>query len=262
MRDLVMADAENSIPFKRQSSNPSNLPTPFQLDPVDCEEVFSTPPSTPPGRLVHDADPRIDRAEPFTGGQINEQYSLQETDSVQLPKTKTSGGKKRPLPSAPTLAIPRKMTRETQGRHAPETYGVNHLELSVSGSFSDMSRSFESASQMTANTVATASTTLTTPNTSFYTESAATSFGDSLNDDASVQLMREQEAYNRKELAETNLKPREDIMELDEETPRKGAKYSVGLVIDHMNCTTTQRGGTDTVQQVRKRLEAESPFGN
>lgn len=261
MRQLVVAQAENPPSITRDLGFRPSLPAPFE--PVACGDVFTTPPSTPPGGgLSHDTGPWINETEPRADIEPTEQYFLVKTDTVQLPKAQTSGGQKRPLPDASTLPVPRKMTRETQGRRTPQVYGVNHLEPSVSGGAFDRRRSFGNASQMTASTVTTASTTLTTPNTSFRTESAATSFSASINDDASSQLIQEHEVYNRQKLAETHLESESDTMDVDDETPHNPEKYSMKPEDGPTSNSSGRVGGLDTREYLKKHLQNESQFGN
>lgn len=256
-----MAQAQSSTSITRDLGFRPSLPASFE--PVACGDVFTTPPSTPPGGgLSHDTDPRINKTEPQADFEPAEQYFLQRTDTVQLPKTRTSGGQKRPLPDAPEFPIPRKMTRETQGRRTPQVYGVNHLEPSVSRGAFDRRRSFDNASQMTASTVTTASTTLTTPNTSFLTESAATSFSASTNDDASSQLLQEHEVFNRQKLAETHLESESDAMDVDDETPHNLERYSMKPGDGPTSNTSGRVGGVDTREYLKKHLQSESQFGN
>jgi len=260
IQDILMADAETSIPFARQLGIPPDSPTPLQAQAVGSGDVFTTPPSTPAGGLDNDVDPRIDRTETRMDIELNEQYYLQNLDQIKLPQNQASGGRKHPLPDAPTFPIPRKMmTPEAQGRRVPQIYGGNHLEPTISSGAFDRRRSFDNGSQMTASTV---DTTLTTPNTSFYTESAATSFGASVDDDASAQLMREHKAYSRQKLADTHLEPWGDAMDLDLETPRKADQYSMEPLDVLKSNPPTRIEGLDTADYLKKYLQTEDQFGN
>lgn len=261
MQDLAMADAQISTSLTQKLGFRPSLPAPFE--PVACGDVFTTPPSTPPrGGPSHGTDPQINKTEPHAVLETAEQSFLLQTDKVQLPKALTSRGQKRPFPDASTFPVPRKLTRETQACRTTQVYGVNHLEPSVSSGAFDRRRSFDSASQMTASTVTAASTTLTTPNTSFYTESATTSFGASTNDDASSQLMQEHEVYYRQKLAETHLESESDAMDVDGENPREPEKYSMEPGDGPTSNPSGRVGGLDTTEYLKKHLQNESQFGN
>ncbi|MCJ1246805.1 hypothetical protein MMC30_004014 [Trapelia coarctata] len=257
LQELVMAQIEGGVPFTRQLGMAPDSPTPLRVQAMDRGDVLTAPPSTPLGQLAHDADPRIDRTESHPDEDMTEQYVRQETDGMALPLNQTPGGKKRPLLDGPIFPVPRK--RETYERQ--QVYGVNHLEPTVSSGAFDRRRSFDNSSQNTTSTRTTASTT-TTPNTSFYTETAATSFGPSIVDDASSQLLREHEVYNRQLLAETHLDPRQDAMNLDVETPSEAERFGTGPAADPINSIATQSGRFDTADYLRRHLEAETPFAS
>ena len=228
--------AQVSVPAVRQFGVPPILPEPLQFQSAEEVETFSTPPSTPPGRQVLETEPWTDRDGPHLNEDMNEEYFVPNTESIQLLG-------KRPHPDDKMFPIPRKMSREDQGGRAAEIYGVNHLVPTFPNGAFDQRRSFDAASRITADTRTTASTTLTTPNTSFCIDSAATSFGAPTDDDT----------------AETHLEPWMDAMDLAVESPHWRTSVNMGPV-DPRNNPVPQPGRLDTTEYLRKHLEAQSPF--
>ena len=188
------------------------------------EDVFTTPPTTPPGHveaeedrlktttllsdsLIHNAN---GITEPNSPAEFDDQYFVQEADAVKLPSISGSGGKKRPLADHLNPEKSRKMTRDIQGQRSWQTYDVRHSEPTIV----EITGLIDQSSQKTAST-ATATTSRTTPNTSFYTESVATSFGPTFSDTESDRLAREQQLCNQKMLSTTHLYSGEEMMDID-----------------------------------------------
>ena len=230
LQKIIMTDYGTSTHFAAQSSSFTISAAVNHSGQSTSEDIFTTPPTTPPRQLGAEEDPSgkttllpntnnynaIDETEPNSPTEFDDQYFVQEADEVKLPGNTGSGGKKRPLTDNPNLEVSRKMTRDTQGRRPWQTYDVRHLEPT----FIEMTGSIDNASFMTAST-ATATTSRTTPNTSFYTESAVTSFGPSISDTESDRLAREQQLCNQKMLSATHLDSGEDMIGIDFGTSRQ-----------------------------------------
>ena len=225
--------------------------------PVGDEDIFETPPTTPlcgphdASDITPDLTPSV-----HTDDTTTDLYLLQTPDMVALPKHPASHRKRSyPEPFMPSMS--RKVSWEEQNHHSPYWYNVNHLEPR-----SNLTRSFgslvSSSSPMTEP-----STTRTTPNTSFYTESVATSFTSSFHDNDPGPPDPMKEGGRQPENKYLGM---HDCVEIDRLAPAEREKGAMGpphlsrgmippvnvapVVVDYR-----------VVNYIKRHLYQESPFG-
>ena len=161
------------------------------------DEVFATPPTSPPSLPTHSTRRNRSGGSMFT----------QKSDLVQLPG-RTVESKKRSTPEYSQTSFPGKAARETKSHESPRLHAVSYMEPQR-----DLTRSFESVYSQPFSVV-TASTARTTPNTSFYGAKSFELPSDE-NDLASLQLRRGATASEYIEPMKSRIETVEDPMDID-----------------------------------------------
>ncbi|MCJ1473561.1 hypothetical protein MMC13_002212 [Lambiella insularis] len=250
MEDLLAADSYNPFILQREISNFSTEPGHVRSESLGDADVFSTPPSTPPRKSPTETKAKIhydvQNSKVYTDHEMTDLYLCQEDDTLILPDPTRERTRKRSAPEYPQIRSPPKTNFELRSRQLPQTYGVHHLQPA------DMARSFDSFLTTTSSTVP--STPRTTQSTSFDIESATTSFGRSTSDQASDQLLKEQEVRDemtRKMLIKAQLDSSDDMLDV--------VTHSTKWVGDTFS--ESRKGMFDSPSHARKRLQVTDPFG-
>ena len=219
--------------------------------PVD-EDIYTTPPTTPVRELSLDQPPLTEPKENYG---LNDQEFIQKTDPIKLPEF-TGPSRKRSMVEPSKVLDSRKVSREGIKHQFPRVYGVNHLEPGTTAvrSFSS-TRSFSS--------VTTASSARTTPNTSFYIESPATSFNSScaINDLASLQLMRETRAAAPDKPQHLQFPVYDDPMDLDLDAEDEFASLDAEPATTISAPIKLKEEKSPITKYLDQHLILESPFG-
>lgn len=217
------------------------------------DEDYTTPPTTPVRELLFDQmddSPSI-RSKDKDG--LMDQTFLQRVDPIKLPEF-TMPSRKRSMVEPSQGLESRKVSRDGISHQFPRVYEVNHLEpgAAVVPSISN-TRSFSSTT--------TASTARTTPNTSFYIDSPATSF-DSTSayyDPASLQLMQETVDAAAIRVEHLQFTAHDGPMDLDvEEFFAKLGPESVTTVPAPIRLSEEE---SSIAKYLDQHLISESPFG-
>ncbi|MCJ1285441.1 hypothetical protein MMC26_004781 [Xylographa opegraphella] len=222
--DTVDAMEDLATDLRYPTIMSSRLTEPFEgvshmeNEPLDEGDVFTTPPTTPTKEPITSSNPQIQSTLVNSDDEMDDVYFVQQPDAVVLALSPSLPGQKRS--AAEPLGVPasRRMSYDLRSRQYPQSYGVHHLEPS-----NHSTRSWDSMSA--GISTRTASMTRSTPSTSVYTESAATSFGQSTSDLASEQLLREQEERNRGTLSNIHLHAADPGFQV--ETSRDSNKYTM-----------------------------------
>ena len=246
MQDL-MTDIRYPVIVGPRLTEPFESTGHMLYDTLDDGDVFTTPPTTPTREPVLSPYPEIPSTLANSDDDMPDIYFIQNPDQVVLPLSQNPIGRKRSAPEPLGAPPSRKTTYEPRG-HQVQVCGVHHLEPTR-----NLTRSFDSVS--TGLSTRAAFTTGTTPSTSFYTESAATSFGQSTADLASDQLIKEQAEHNRKILSNTHLDPIDDLMDISFDTPRRTSSHNTRPAKE------TIPAPSHDGDRLASYLKEKSPFG-
>lgn len=216
------------------------------------EDIYTTPPTTPVKDLSLHQSPS---PKPIEKYRQNDQEFLSIIDPIKLPEF-TMPSRKRSMVKPSKVPDSRKVSREGINHQFPRVYNVNHLEPGTNAA-----RSFSSTRSF--SSVTTASSALTTPNTSFYIESPATSFDStSANYDlASLQLIRETVEAAPNEPQYPQFPAYDDPMDLDLDIEEEFVR------LDSESATTVpapiklQEENSYITKYLDQHLILESPFG-
>ena len=170
---------------------------PSNSDQTGSDEVFTTPPTTPPSLAARSA--RRNRS-------IDLMF-MQKPDLVKLPE-RTLESRKRSTVEFSKPSFPEKAARERKSHESPRLYTVSHMEPRR-----DLNHSFDSILSQSSSFMTT-STMRTTPNTSFY-GTTIFELSSEENDLASLQLRREAAAGDHIEPMKHRIETVEDPMEID-----------------------------------------------
>ena len=216
------------------------------------EDVFTTPPTTPVKELSLDQSPLTKSNKKF---EQNDREFLQRVDPIKLPEF-TVPSRKRSIVEPSGVVDTRKVSREGINHQFPRVYGVNHLEPGTTAV-----RSFNSTRSF--SSVTTASSTRTTPNTSFYGESPATSFNTdcATSDLTSLQLMREivDDAPNKPQ--HLQFPAYDDPMDLDLDTEEEFTRLDSDSATTFPTPIKPQEESSYIMRYLDQHLVLESPFG-
>ncbi|MCJ1401803.1 hypothetical protein MMC11_005020 [Xylographa trunciseda] len=255
--DTVDAMEDLVAEFRYPAIVGPRLTAPFQsdddmvYDSLEDPDVFTTPPTSPTKQSLASSYPLLPSSLSNSNDDVTDAYFVQSPDPIILSSPSNSTGKKRSAPEPLGVPVSRKINYDLRSRASPQVYNVHHLEPTY-----ELTRTFDSVS--TAMSSRAASTTHTTPNTSFYTESSATSFGRSTSDLASDQLMREQAEYNRTTLSDIHLSTED--MEVGIETLRKSDRYPTGSS-SRVSAKPIRAGNSlDAVRRHTESLIEKNPF--
>ena len=168
--DIASVDPKATCRTTRRTGNDAVLTKSISED-----ETFTTPPTTPPARSVH-ARNSPTSSEYFHDEEMTD-LIFQDLDQVTLPRSADAVGKKRLMEEIDGSPISRKMARGIERQASSQIYEVNQLmptRLKTKDFPDTRASSFSTATTTTAHT---------SLNTSFATDSTATSFSSSLNRD-------------------------------------------------------------------------------
>ena len=176
MRDLDLPGASiHALRNPRTKTDPTSAMKRSQSD----EEVFSTPPTTPPLLAVNDPHSSAS-SDQFRDDEMTDVFYKQ-IDMVQLQNAAESEQKKRQACDRELSPLSRKIAKSYEHQQPPQAYQVNHLvPAKTSQRFpGSLSNSFSTT---------TSSSARASFSTSFGTESTSTSFGPSISDnDTKIQ---------------------------------------------------------------------------
>ncbi|MCJ1438921.1 hypothetical protein MMC27_008311 [Xylographa pallens] len=255
--DTVDAMEDLAADFRYPEIVASRLNEPFEsinhmvYEPGEDEDVFTTPPTTPTKDPTTSSYPQIASTLANSDDEMADVYFVQEPDTVVLALSPSQTGRKRSAVEPLGIPASRRMNYDLRSRQYPQACDVHHLEPS-----NDLARSFDSMSAGVSTRAA--SMTRSTPNTSVYTESAATSFGQSTSDLASEQLIREQEERNRKTLS--NVRLHTTASGTGVETPRGFDKYSMLPSSKTLAEAIPAERDLNTVRRHTQSLVEKNPF--
>ncbi len=197
LEDITMVDVSAVSPVVTPSKVPTN---PFRITippPESVDEDFQTPPTSPllgKSKNVH-SSVIGDEMQSFDNPN-DEAYFRQKYDLVHLPEPSFSG-RKRSFPEPTKPSVPRKFSRDGLDNKFPRLYNVKYMSPVITPITreeerpgfpvfpaddrkpflhkQDLNRSFDSVTSAATST-RTASPAWRSPNVSFTTDSAATSF--------------------------------------------------------------------------------------
>jgi hypothetical protein len=254
MQDIAMTDMQITYPTLRLDASLPRLRADVEGGPGEAEEIYSTPPSTPPKKGTSEAQigthPLKEEYE-----QSEDNLYIQETDAVKLP-TPGSGGKKQPR--SDVFVVPERIIRSTQ-EQLQKIYRVHHVEPSIT----DTRLSFSTVSSSPSNwsTTPEPSTTITTPNTSFYVDSADMSFTNISYDEPTVRLNRDVSTKSRLIRDEEGyLMTVPDAMEIDTKYPPRVGQWSMEAVQDLKESRVPQTFGPVCADPFKDNLVTMTPF--
>ena len=200
------ADIYKSIGAVDDTSEPLCMPPsrliecqspPANSDKTASDEIFTTPPTTPPSLAARSA----------RRNKSIDSIFIQKPDLVKLPE-RTLENRKRSTVEFSKPSFPGKAARERKSHESPRLYPVSHMEPRR-----NLTHSFDSVLSQSSSFMS-ASTARTTPNTSFYGNSTF-ELPSEENDLASLQLQREAAAGDHIEPMKHPIETVEDPMEID-----------------------------------------------
>ena len=218
------------------------------------DDVFTTPFTSPSRNLkLFPVSSLAPTSSARTDSQ-DERIFFQGHDVIKIPSV-TASPRKRSIADDSMLTNARQMSRETTKHKVPRLFRVNHI-IPVTAA----THSFDNLASSSFSTLTT-STTRTTPSTSFYIESAATSFSSVDNADHSFSA---QPVHGKAEHCEQQDKPSrpEDPMELDLDSDIADPQFDSSLrwpIAPAEGVLPPVRDATFT-SQFSERLRQESPF--
>jgi hypothetical protein len=162
MQDIVMTDIQVTYPSLQSQPVLPQLDADLESGSSDGEEVFSTPPPTPP---------RKRSSRPRTGTPPLEEESRDNEDDQYIHKSDTAK-----LPTPDSGSKKRQRSEVLTGPGRVIQYPAYNRDASVAST--QRSYSTVSSTQQSCSTILEPPTTITTPNTSFYDNSVNTSFTD------------------------------------------------------------------------------------